>query len=127
MKNPFPLQIRKLLIFPFGICMVLAAGFLGVRSFPRSLWPTLIVAGVSCVVIAGLLLIISAQKDVRDALGCAPETDIDSDQEDHPVSSKVEKFQPLGLSAGVSIIQPAQDARKKSLRAEDADEEDRAA
>jgi hypothetical protein len=34
---------------------------------------------------------------------------------------------PFGISASVAIIQPAQDTVKKSLRARDVDEDDRAA
>lgn len=127
MKNPLSLPIRELLLISLGVCMVVAAGFLAVRVFPRSLWLILIAAGISCVLIAGLLLLISAQKDVREALGYIPQTDSDSNQGGRVGSSKVEKAQPLEILASVAVIHPAQDTVKKSLPAKDLDKDDRAA
>lgn len=60
MKNLFSLANCKFVLFSLGVCLVVAAGFLAVRVFPRSLWPTIIAAGISCVLIAGLLLLLSA-------------------------------------------------------------------
>ena len=127
MKNPFYLPNRRFVFFSIGMCMVAAGVFLATRFFPLDLWPTFIAAGISCVVIARLLLLISAPNEVRDGSGYIPQTDVDLNQGDRVVSAKVEKFQPLGISASASIIQPAQDAHKKGLLAGDADEEDRAA
>jgi signal transduction histidine kinase len=91
MKNSFSLPIRKFLLFSLGMCGVLAAGFLAARGFPRSI---LIVAGISCVLIASLLLLLSAQKEVREVLGFGPQTDMASNQWDRAESSKVEEEQP---------------------------------
>jgi len=133
MKNQFSLLIRKYLLFSLGLCVALAVGYLAARSLPPSLGPTLIVAGISfvagiiCVLIAGLLLLLSAQKEVREALGFGPQTDMVSNQGGRAGSSKVEKSQPLGISASVAVIHPAQDTVKKSLPAKDLDKDDRAA
>lgn len=133
MKTPFSYSIRKFLLFSLGMCVLLVAGYLAVRGLPPSLRPTLIVAGIifvagiSCVLIAGLLLLLSAQKEVREALGYIPQTDNDLNQGGRAGSSKVEKSNPLGTSASVAVIHAAQDTVKKSLPAKDLDKDDRAA
>lgn len=133
MKTPFSYSIRKFLLFSLGMCVLLVAGYLAVRGLPPSLRPTLIVAGIifvagiSCVLIAGLLLLLSAQKEVREALGYIPQTDNDLNQGGRAGSSKVEKSNPLGISASVAVIHAAQDTVKKSLPAKDLDKDDRAA
>ena len=138
MKNPISLSIRNFALLFLGMCLVLLAGFLALRGLPRSLWPTLIVAGISfvagitCVLFAGLLLLLAVPIP-RD-----PQSNVASNQQgsgEHyaprggfrAVSSDVEKLQPLGTSAGLSTIQPTQDAPKKGLRVGDEDEEKRAA
>lgn len=133
MKIPFSYSIRKFLLFSLGMCVLLVAGYLAVRGLPPSLRPTLIVAGIifvagiSCVLIAGLLLLLSAQKEAREALGYIPQTDNDLNQGGRAGSSKVEKSHPLGISASVAVIHAAQDTVKKSLPAKDLDKDDRAA
>lgn len=133
MKTPFSYSIRRFLLFSLGMCVLLVAGYLAVRGLPPSLRPTLIVAGIifvagiSCVLIAGLLLLLSAQKEVREALGYIPQTDNDLNQGGRAGSSKVEKSNPLGISASVAVIHAAQDTVKKSLPAKDLDKDDRAA
>jgi signal transduction histidine kinase len=99
MKNSFSLPIRKFLLFSLGMCVVLAAGFLAARGSPRSLCTLIVagisfVAGISCVLIVGLLLLLSAQKAVREALGCIPQTDMASNQGNRAESPKVKEVQP---------------------------------
>lgn len=98
MKNSFSFPMRKFLFFSLGLCVAMAAGFLATRVFPRNLWPTVIVADIWCVAIAGLLLLLSdpTAYNRQDGLDWNRES---SGEHDAPgsmfreVSSQVEELQ----------------------------------